>query len=282
MHLYPMKRILVCTDLTPESDVVLKAADTLCRKHEGTLDILYVSDMGLHIDEVIKDTFKEVFLKDLRTSIETKMKAQMERLQISGNILIKSGGVAEGIVNLADQGNHDLVMMGHGRKHFMEKILGSNAAKVVSTCTVPLLVIKKNPDFKKIGCLIDESRPMDKLIIGAFNYMKNFGYEEAEFLSLWIDFPKPFGISEEGHLVQDKVSREVEYFAPQNVKYVVKTSPTRELKLGDALEKILVSDGVDTAVVKRFSEGNLKRVYIGSTTRRILENFAGNILVIPP
>lgn len=286
MKLYPMKRILVCTDFSPESETVLKTAELLRSKHQGTLDLLHVSEMGLHIEDVLKTgssaTFQDMFLLDLRKSTDEKIKKQMEELGIKANVVIRSGDVSEEIVKIANEGNHDLVIMGHGEKNLFEKILGSNSAKVISKCPVPLLVVKKMPDFGKVGCLIDESRPMDKLILGAFNYMNNFGYAEAEFISLWMDFPKPFGNSEEGNKIQDKVAGEVSYFSPPDAKVSIKVAPSRELHLADPLEKILRDDHVDTAVLKKFNEGNLKRVYIGSTTRRLLENFAGNLLVIPP
>lgn len=286
MNLYTMKHILVCSDLSPESDTVLKSAELLSKKNQATLDVLYVSELGLHVEETLRSdsssTYRYVFLQDLRKSINSKIVKQMERVNLSANVIIKSGDVSEEILKLANEGNHDLIIMGHGRKNIFEKLLGSNATKVVSRCPVPLLIVKRLPEFGKVGCLIDESRAMDKQILGAFNFASHFGYDETEFIALWIDFPKPFGNTEEGHKVQDRIEDEVKYFAPQNARISFKVAPTRELNLADPLAKILREDHVDTAVLKKFNEGNLKRVYIGSTTKKLLENFEGNLLVIPP
>lgn len=281
-----MKRLLVCTDLSTESDVVVKAAEEMRQRHEGKIDLLYVTDTGLHLANVFshgpKETFHDVVLKNFKLNLEEKLNDQVARTGVKANILIKDGSVSEIITSIADEGQHDLIIMGHGRKNILHQILGSNAVKVIGSSPLPLLIIKKPIAFNKIAGLIDESRPMDKLMIGTFNFMKNFGVKEAEFIALWIDYPKPLGAAEEGHLVKEKVQGEADYFSHPGAGYEVKALPTKEVKLADPLRKILIEDHVDIAVLRRFTEGNLKRVYIGSTSRRLLETFEGNLLIIPP
>jgi hypothetical protein len=48
------------------------------------------------------------------------------------------------------------------------------------------------------------------------------------------------------------------------------------------LNRILKETNADVAVLKKFTDGNLKRVCIGSTTKKLLEIFDGNLLIIPP
>lgn len=285
MKLYPMKRMLVCTDLSVESDLVLRAAEELRTRNNGTIDLLYVSDLGFQFDELLgqspKTTYRDAFMGDLKSSIETKLKDQISRCGVNCNILIKDGKVPEVVGEISDQGQHDLIVMGHGRKPLIHKILGSNAHKTISHAVLPVMVIKKTLRLNKVASLVDESRTLDRIIVGSFDFFRNFKCGAISFISLWMDFPEPFG-NPHGTETGDKVKEEIQHFANENEKFEVKIGPTKELKLAEPLERILSGNNVDVAVLKRFSEGNLKRIYIGSTTKRLLEIFDGNILVLPP
>jgi len=283
--LYSMNRILACTDFSENSDEVLRAADELARRHHGTVDLLYVSELGLQLGEILNETmantYRGVFLGDLKLSIEGRAMEQIRRCSSMATPIFRDGEVSEQILQLADSGNYDLVIMGHGRKPVYKQFLGSNSFKVVSSVQIPLLVVKRPLKLHRIAGLIDESRPSDKVIIGTYDFLRNFQCDKALFVSLWMDFPAPFGNSDGGAEVNDKLNEEITHFQHPGEKVELIVEPTKDLKLAYPLEKILRKHQVDVAVVKRFSEGNLKRVYIGSTTKRLLEIFEGNLLVLP-
>ncbi len=286
MKLYTMKRLLVCTDFSESSDQALRAASEMQKRNGGTIDVLYVSELGLHLDDVLSDasksTFRGAFLSDLKESIDLKISAQMKKCGCQGNFIYREGQVDEVILEMANEGNHDLLIMGHGRKPFLKQLLGSNAAKVISHTPLATLVIKTPIKFGKIAGLVDESRQMDRVVIGTLDFYRNFQCQEAEFISLWMDFPEPFGIAGEGAKVESRLKEEVELYANPGEKTSVRTEPTKELKLAYPIESILKQDKIDIVVLKKFSEGNLKRVYIGSTTKRLLDIFEGNLLILPP
>ena len=97
-----------------------------------------------------------------------------------------------------------------------------------------------------------------------------------------MDFPYPFKNHLEKSEAETKLQEEVEYYANPEENAVVKLEATKDLKLEKHLLEILTRDKIDFVVLKRFSEGNLKRVYLGSTTKRLLESFDGNFLILPP
>ena len=97
-----------------------------------------------------------------------------------------------------------------------------------------------------------------------------------------MDFPYPLKNSLEKSEAETKLKEEVDYYADHKDQVVVKLETTKELKPAKHLLEILIRDKIDLVVLKRFSEGNLKRVYLGSTTKRLLESFAGNFLILPP
>ena len=286
MKLYTMKRLLVCTDFSESSDRALKAAGEMHKRNGGTVDVLYISELGLHLDnlgsETFKSTYRDVFLSDFKKSINTNLSEQMARCGCSANVIYREGQVDDVILEIVNQGKHDLLIMGHGRKPFLKQLLGSNAAKVISHSPLATLVIKTPIKFGKIAGLVDESRPMDRVVLGTLDFYRNFQCQETEFISLWMDFPEPFGNAAGGAKVEARLKEEVELYANPNDKTSVRAEPTKELKLAYPIEAILKQDKVDVVVLKKFKEGNLKRIYIGSTTKRLLEIFEGNLLILPP
>lgn len=286
MHLYSMKRLLVCTDFSEASDVVLKAAENLRAKNGGSIHLLHVSELGLHLEDAFHESlgssYKNVFLGNLKESLEKKMATQLGRCNSQALPLYKDGKANEVILDLANSGSYDLIVMGHSRGPILSQIIGSTAYKTMSSSPIPVFIVKDPLRLEKVAALIDESRPMDRLIIGTFDFHFNFKCSDIHFISLWLDFPEPFGNPKGASEVFDKIQEEVTHFATQGVTFKIHAAPTRELKLAIPLEKILKETKIDVAVLKRYTEGNLKRAYLGSTTKRLLEIFDGNILILPP
>ena len=286
MKLYTFKRLLVCTDLSEASDHLLIAAAQLVTINGGAIDVLYVSELGLHLssesDHPSNSTFRDVILSEYKQAIDLKFQQQLNRCSCQAKMIFREGKVYEEVIGVAQEGQHDLIIMGHAEKSLVMQVLGSNALKVVSAAPVPLLVVKNSLKLGKIAGLVDESREMERIIIGAFDFYRIFKFSDIEFVSLWMDFPYPFKNHLEKSEAETKLKEEVDYYADPKDQVVVKLESTKELKLAKHLLEILIRDKIDLVVLKRFSDGNLKRVYLGSTTKRLLESFEGNFLILPP
>lgn len=286
MKLYTFKRLLVCSDLSEASDHLLRAAEQLASINNCAIDVLYVSELGLHLgtqtEEKENSTFRDVILNEFKQSIDFKFSQQLNRCTSQAKMIFREGKVYQEVIGVAQEGQHDLIVMGHAEKSLFMHVLGSNALKVVAAATIPLLVVKNSLRMGKIGGLVDESREMERIIIGSFDFYRNFHFTEIEFITLWMDFPFPFKNHLEKNEAETKLKEEVDYYADPKDQVVVKFESTKELKLAKHLLEILIRDKIDLVVLKRFTEGNLKRVYLGSTTKRLLESFEGNFLIIPP
>ena len=286
MKLYTFKRLLVCSDLSEASDHLLIAAEQLASINNGAIEVLYVSELGLHLgpqaDKNENTTFRDVILNEFKQSIDFKFSQQLNRCTSQAKMIFREGKVYEEVIGVAQEGQHDLIIMGHAEKSLVMQVLGSNALKVVSAAPLPLLVLKHGLKLGKIAGLVDESREMERIIIGAFDLYRIFKFSEIEFVSLWMEFPYPFKNHLEKSEAETKLQEEVDYYADPKDQVVVKLESTKELKLAKHLLEILIRDKIDLVVLKRFSEGNLKRVYLGSTTKRLLESFEGNFLILPP
>lgn len=284
MHLYPMKRILVCTDFSDSSNLALKAAEELRQRNQGSIHLLHVYELGFELNDILSEpqTYRDVLLGGIKKSFDDKLATQILTCNAQATPLIKNGNLIENIQQLADEGEYDLIVMGHGRSPIMSQLIGSNAYKMISATPLPLLVVKTPLKFERVAGLIDESRTRENIIIATFDFYEKFGLKDVSFIRLWMDFPEPFGNQHGAVEIRDKLVEEITHFGPPQIKPDIKIEPTRELKLADPLNRILKDIKADVAVLKKFSEGNLKRIYIGSTTKKLLEIFEGNLLIIPP
>jgi nucleotide-binding universal stress UspA family protein len=286
MKLYPFKRILVCTDLSPNSDLVIKAAAKMRQRNGATMDVLCVTEFPPYLKEVIHGYLKEdnldLLFRDIHEVFKEKVADQLSRCEAEGNILIQKGGISEMILKLAHNGQYDLIIMGHGRSSLNDYVLGSNAYKIIAGSPVPVLVIKEQIYFTKVAGLVDETRQLDRIIIGSLDFYRAFQFGEIEFINLWINLPAPVGSPLTEFEAKEKLLEEVNHFKANNEKPIIRSEATNDLKLANPLAKILTQENVNVAVIKKFSYGNLKRLYIGSTSKRLLEIFSGNLLVLPP
>lgn len=282
MHLYPMQRILVCSDFSESSNLALKAAEELRKRSNGSIDLIHITEFGFDINDIESTTYRDVFLNGLKKTQMEKLTKQIQSCGVNATPLIKDGNIVTVLRELADRGKYDLIVMGHGRSPLMSHLIGSTAYKMISHTTLPLLLVKKPMSFERVTGLIDEARERDKLIIATYNFFEKFKFKDVGFVSLWIDLPEPFGNQHEAMEIKDNVTQEVNDFCPPNVKPDIKVAPTREVKIAEPLNELLKETHSDVAVLKKFSTGNMKRIYLGSTSKSLLERFDGNLLIIPP
>jgi nucleotide-binding universal stress UspA family protein len=137
------KRILVATDLSPESDEALMDAIALAREAGAALEILYVLEL-----EVEQYPLGFAFAGDhagLMTYVERELARRAElasQAGVSCSVKALEGNAATDIVDYGDEVGADLIVVGtHGRKGLIHALLGSVAEKVVQRAKCPVLTI---------------------------------------------------------------------------------------------------------------------------------------------
>jgi nucleotide-binding universal stress UspA family protein len=137
------KRILVATDLSPESDEALTEAIALAREAGAALEILYVLEL-----EVEQYPLGFAFSGDhagLMTYVERELArraALAAEVGVSCSVKALEGNPTTDIVDYAEEVDADLIVVGtHGRKGLVHALLGSVAEKVVQRASCPVLTI---------------------------------------------------------------------------------------------------------------------------------------------
>ncbi len=119
----------------------------------GDVALKYALHLGRHIHTEIQ-LLHLVAAKEDIPKAQIKMNAIIEAIDCPEGIeiskLIKIGSIYEDVGKIAKEEGVQLILMGtHGAKG-MQKLLGSNAMKVITSSEIPFLVVQKDTPFNEI------------------------------------------------------------------------------------------------------------------------------------
>ena len=143
-----MKRILHPTDFSKASQAAFKKAVETARTMRATLDLLHV--MAPVMPMVGEGYLSPATYDQLAASGSRWASREMERLVkkaraagVKTTSTVVEGSAADRIVRVARARKADLIVMGtHGRTGMSRFLVGSVAARVISTATCPVLTVR--------------------------------------------------------------------------------------------------------------------------------------------
>ena len=139
----PFQRILVAIDGSEPSNNALATAIELAVLARGKLTALavegplpaYAATVG-EVDEVKRE--KDAFFRKLAAAARTTA----EYAGVDVEVLVRPGHPAELISRVAEEGGHDLIVLGH-RGHFVrDRVLGSTADRVAEHAPCPVMIVR--------------------------------------------------------------------------------------------------------------------------------------------
>ena len=139
--------LIVCaTDLSPESEAVVKVAATIARRLRARLDLFHV----VHVPPALPpDLFDKTLIGDLRAVAETKIEALATELRGSGidaATSVRLGFIDDAIAHHASEVRAELLVMGtHARRGAARMFLGSVAERTIRAAPCPTLVVPPDP-----------------------------------------------------------------------------------------------------------------------------------------
>jgi nucleotide-binding universal stress UspA family protein len=141
------QNILVPTDFSPHADEAIRTAADLARRYAGAVTLLYVYEpvaQSLPNEHVLRSPRQ---MRELFALFEQRLAGAKVRALEAGTPRVETrlvvGPAAPEIVELAQQGGFDLIVMGtHGRTGFSRWLEGSVAERVVRTASCPVLTVR--------------------------------------------------------------------------------------------------------------------------------------------
>lgn len=128
-------RILVPIDGSESSERALRFAAELCRRFDGTLHVVHVTDRETEATERLVERAKEILAEE---GIPDDPSISLD-LELSFRSATRVG---EDVVELAEEEGYDHVVMGHHGAGTVDRlILGSAAETVLRAGAVPVTVV---------------------------------------------------------------------------------------------------------------------------------------------
>lgn len=137
-----LKKILVPIDGSECSKKALEKAKFIGETFGSKITIVTVIDSIRYLDMDYKfDAVRDGI--DLSKQLLVSAAKEMEDYPYSVDTVYKTGDVAEEIINLAEEGHYDLVIMGsRGLGVFSRTILGSVSHKVTQHAKTTVMIVK--------------------------------------------------------------------------------------------------------------------------------------------
>ena len=160
METFNIKKILVPTDFSEQSDNALRTAVAMCKRHKASMVLLNVYEPTANVTLTegragfYGETLKEIE-KIRRTRLEMIARKIREVDDILVEIQVRMGNVADAVCALTDEEMTDIIVMGtHGSSGGLsEFFVGTNTYSVVKESQVPVLMVPSSGEwenFKKI------------------------------------------------------------------------------------------------------------------------------------
>lgn len=291
--------ILVCTDFSSASMQALEAAEKIRRQTHATLHVLHVSPNTTMWDWLPNEGFPmdrdSQFEVDLLNKLRTKLENQMKSTETHGQAHISLGNAANVIADEALSKNIDLIILGHQGTDKGLFHLGSVAQKVVASATTPVLVVKKPLNMDRIAALVDPNGVIKPIVTAAEELAYLFSSQLSVvslFPDLWARYMgvlQSTSVSNAGRLsdqdrqtIMEVVRNRLHSALSKDLSPTIRVDISSEKKLAYHLNSILEEERSDLVVMKRHQSDFLEKMLIGSETRRMMEIFKGNLMILPP
>jgi nucleotide-binding universal stress UspA family protein len=145
-----LQKILVPTDLSDGSEAAFDYAVFLAKPFQAALDLLHVWEPPRYLEAETAVSLPGLYAGTLSDVMQTRATHALDvfvaKHQNRGFPLthrIEAGNPAERIVQVAESGGCDLIVMGtQGRSGLMHVLLGSVAEKVVRKARCPVVTVR--------------------------------------------------------------------------------------------------------------------------------------------
>lgn len=276
--------IIVGTDFSPCSDRAIRVGEKWRQKTNGSLHVVYIHKYS---DE---SNYKESIKEELASRVSQQVKKC--EAQCSQEILF--GDPYKMLTETISRKSADILMLGHQGVSAHPWQIGGLVSKMASSCTVPMVVVKKDGEIKKLAGLI-EPADLCKRVFRTSEEVSALFTAMLEFFSIVPDIYSenlgiaPFFPTDKFYLSQDEkieMQKNIRQLILEEVdpkaSPIIKVMFNEKGRLSDTLARFLEAEMVDLAVALRHRKGKLENFFLGSVTRGLMESYSGNLLILPP
>ncbi|MBI1289116.1 MAG: hypothetical protein GC178_16235 [Flavobacteriales bacterium] len=153
---FKISKIAVPVDFSDTSNVAVNHAIDIAKRFEAELILIHVLEEGAYqgiFAPSKKTEYGELESAQLKLQDDSRELEQKTGLRVAHFVM--SGRIYEEIVNVAKNQGADLIVMGtHGTSGWEEFFVGSNAFRVVTQASCPVLTIQENASKEELKNII--------------------------------------------------------------------------------------------------------------------------------
>jgi nucleotide-binding universal stress UspA family protein len=273
-----MKKILVAVDFSECSINALEHAISIARKAEADVEMMFV----LKPDST-RDMFTEgaqtltAMVKDKFDDLVAKYEPQMEGRKL--NYLIKEGKVYREIIREAERKDVFLVIAGtHGASGFEEFWIGSNAFRIVSGSTKPVITIRGgvniNRNLEKIVLPLD-STPETRQKVPFTAYMAKVFNAEVHILRIYTTH-----VMAVRRNIDSYAEQVMKHLGEDNIKYVLESVEAENLT--DSTIEYALRVNANLISIMTEQETTTKNLVLGPYAQQMVNHSPIPVLSIHP
>ena len=246
------------TDFSPQAMCALNAAVLLAKKSGAGIVLLHsMLSAEDGVDGAVAREELEMQLQELAASFpEVQIHTELCR-----------GNLVEKILGAANKWEADLITMGsHGQGGKADYLIGSLAQKVVRMAHIPVLIVKKEWNFRSIQRVVYASDFMPDAGHAFQVFKKMIRYFSPEIHLVYVQ-SNPF-FRESYPAVQERM----EQFCRQAQPYKCKTHYLRDLSADAGIRGLSKSLGAELIGISNHAKHPLKRMLTGSTVEALVNH----------
>lgn len=270
-----MRKILVPVDFSENSVNALDYAVRIAKEVSGEITVFnsYPIDVPMGM-EYSSGIYMQTLVTEVKLDHELRLKELVaqyareyyrfsdESIQIE--IKVQEGVATDSIVEVAETGNYDLIIMGtQGASGLEEVLLGSITASVIGKTRVPVLAVPEDALFTGIDRVV-YATDFDEGDVQAIDAVQDFSDSfDAEITCLHISTEAAMAYAEGQQL--DALRRNY-FFTPMskmNFKLIHKEKVER------GLQEYLKDNQIDLVAVKPRNRGFIENIFHTSITRKM-------------
>lgn len=297
MSLFPVRSILVSTDLRPASVGVLEGAGALAQRTGAELHVIHAHEFTTVPYSAISaaDDYRHRIQEDRERLGELVAQLSATGVRTSSQE-VREESAPRAILDRAREVAADLIVLGPARKRaFRGQILGNTADRLIASADIPVLVLRDRAPLKirQVIVPIDVADPargaLDQGLLWAASLGSSGGGDGGSpALRVLYVIPRRYERAGETFsevVIAPQLALEIED-AQQRVPTAASVTVESEIVWGDdpseAIVQFAETHPTDLLVLGTHGYGAIGRALIGSVTSRVVRRATCPMLLIPP
>ncbi|HAT2008790.1 TPA: universal stress protein [Legionella pneumophila] len=288
-----LNNLLIASDFSKHADWALQRAIGLAKLNNAHIHFLHVVTPPLSSIAQSSETELKPNHRSEKKAIEEKILKQLgeNNRKLFANTSVVLGRASDEVVRYADENHCELIIVGaHGTYYINDYVLGTTSGSIIRQSHVPVLLIKKEPDFvyNRILIATDLSEASKETVQFTYHCFPNATFQLLHIVDVYYrQFLNPNDLDEKcTDTKHPKIKNILEKLDVFLSKCEVDKSKFEKKIIGGYYADAIIEQAnhwkADLLAFGTQGKSGLHYLLMGSVAKRILYLSSVDMLVVPP